>query len=250
MTQKKVERKMNKWDVRAKIYDKLNWTLRENYMENFLKMCDLKSYYHACDVGTGTGAIANAVSKYCKDVKGTDISRDMLSIAKKKHNSSNITYKLMNAENMSFKPNTFDCVTARMCFHHIENQHAAIKDCFKILKPGCKFVISEGIPPQGARNFYTEMFKLKEKRRTYTIDDLAALLEYGGFKDIRFEIHKMPNVSINNWLDNSGLSKETCKRLYNMHLDSPEYIKKAYNMKIINGDIYMDWLFAIASGMK
>jgi len=224
------------WQKRSKVYDELNWTNREEYMASFLKMCDLKSNYYACDVGSGTGTIANAISRYCYKINAIDISEDMLNVAKKKHNSENITYRIMNAENMEFDPNTFDCVTARMCFHHIHNQKKAIKKCYDILKPGGRFVISEGIPPIGAKSFYTEMFKLKEKRRTYTLDSLIELLEFGGFKDIDFTIHKMPNVSINNWLENSGLDKKTCKKIYNLHLDSPDYIKKVY--------------FAIVAGIK
>jgi len=240
----------DQWQKRSKVYDKLNWTNREEYMASFLKMCDLKSNYCICDVGTGTGTIANSLSDYCSKINAIDISEDMLKIARDNHNSKNISYKIMDAEHLDFKPNTFDCVTARMCFHHIKNQKKAVKNCYEILKPHGKFVISEGIPPNGARSFYTEMFKLKEKRRTYTLDSLVELVEYGGFKKIDFLIHKMPNVSINNWLENSGLDKKTCKKIYNMHLDSPDYIKKVYNMRVFNGDIYMDWLFAIVSGVK
>ena len=137
-----------------------------------------------------------------------------------------------------------------MAFHHIDNQKEAIDECVRILKPGKKFVISEGVPPPGAGHFYTEMFKLKEDRRTYTIDDLVELLEHGGLKDIEITIHKIPSVSISNWLGNSGLPKETCDKIYNVHLDCEEYVKKAYDMKVVDGDILMDWRTAIISGVK
>jgi len=238
------------WKKRSKLYDKLDWTNRQEYMEKFLKMCDLNSKYYLCDIGTGTGTIAHEVAEYVSKVEAIDISEDMLRIARQKNNSQNISYKIINAETLNHPPNTFDCVTARMCFHHINDQKKAVKRCYDVLKPGGKLVISEGIPPAGARRFYTEVFKLKEKRRTYTIDDLVELLENANFKNIDFVVHKMPNVGINNWLENSGLDKKICRKIYDMHLDSPGYIKKAYNMKICNGDIYMDWLFAIVSGVK
>jgi ubiquinone/menaquinone biosynthesis C-methylase UbiE len=238
------------WNLRASKYDNLEWTNRDQYMETFLKMCDLKSNFHACDIGTGTGIIASVLANYCRRVDAIDYSKAMLSIAKKKRRMNNIRYLLMNAEKLEFSPGIFDIVTARMCFHHIAHQDKAINECVRILKSGRKFVISEGIPPPGTRKFYTEMFKLKEKRRTYTIDDLVELLEHGGLKNITIEIHKMPNVSINNWLVNSGKDKSICKKIYDMHLDCEEYVKKAYNMKILNGDIFMDWLIAIVSGTK
>lgn len=238
------------WDIRAEKYDNLEWTNRDQYMEKFLKICDLKSDFQACDIGTGTGIIAQTLAHYCKKVDAIDYSKAMLNIAKNKRKMKNIIYSLMNAEKLEFRSNQFDIVTARMCFHHIAHQDKATNECVRILKPGKKFVISEGIPPPGTRKFYTEMFKLKEKRRTYTIDDLVELLEHGGLKNIAIEIHKMPNVSINNWLANSGKNKDTCKKIYDVHLDCEEYIKKAYNMKILDGDIFMDWLIAIVSGSK
>ncbi len=238
------------WDTRAEKYDNLEWTNREQYMETFLKMCDLKSDFNACDIGTGTGIIAQTLAHYCKNVDAIDYSKSMLNIAKKKRRMDNINYKLMNAEKLEFSSNLFDIVTARMCFHHIAHRDKAINECIRILKPGKKFVISEGIPPPGTRKFYTEMFKLKEKRRTYTIDDLVELLENGGLKNLVIEIHKMPCVSINNWLANSGKDKITCKKIYDIHLDCDDYVKKAYNMKVLNGDIFMDWLIAIVCGIK
>jgi len=239
------------WEIRAEKYDNLEWTNRDKYMEMLLKTCDLKSTFRVCDIGTGTGIIAYALAQYCDLVYGIDNSEAMLNIAKLKRQMTNIHYDLGNAEDVKQDSDVFDCVTARMVYHHITHQNKAIKECVRILKPGGRFVISEGIPPPGARRFFTDMFKLKEKRRTYTIDDLVELLEIqGSLKEIRIGIHKMPNVSINNWLNNSGLDDTACKKIYDMHLDCEDYIKNCYNMKILNGDIYMDWLIAIVSGIK
>ena len=240
------------WDgkLRAPNYDELEWTNREEYNSLLIKACNLKSNYHVCDVGTGTGKVAEELAKYCAKVIGIDTSDEMLKIARAKRNKRNISYENMNAEKILHEDNYFDAVVSRMAFHHIDNQESAIKECIRILKPMKKFVISEGVPPPGARHFYTEMFKLKEKRRTYTIDDLVELLENGGLKDIEITIHKIPRVSISNWLRNSGLPKEICDKIYNMHLDCEDYVKKAYNMKIIDGDILTDWRTAIVSGVK
>ena len=238
------------WNERAKIYDKLDWTTKKQYLVKILAMCDLKSYFHVCDVGTGTGVIAEELSRYCEKVDAFDNAVEMLSIAKERRQQQNISYRLADAENVAYREGLFDCITARMCFHHIIDHHKAIQNCYRMLKTNGKLVMSEGIPPSATRKFYTEMFRLKETRRTYTIDNLVELFEYGGFEDIEIATHKMENVSINNWLDNSGLHKDKCKRIYNMHLDSSPYVKKAYNMVVVDGDIYMDWIFAIVKGYK
>ena len=237
-------------EKRAENYDRLEWTEREEYIRKLMESCNLKSDYVICDIGTGTGIIAHELAKYCANVCGIDISKEMLKVAKEKRNNPKVDYMNMNAEKIDFNGNSFYCITARMCFHHIINEKKAIKECVRILKPGCKFVISEGVPPPGARTFYTKMFKLKEKRRTYTVDDLVDLLEYGGLKNINIEVHRMHSVSTKNWLLNSGLDKDICQKIYEMHLDCEDYIKKAYDMKMVRGDILMDWLQAIVSGEK
>ena len=238
------------WKTRSKVYDQLDWTRKQEYMNAILKMCQLKSNYFVCDIGTGTGVVANALSKYCKVIHGIDISEDMLGKAEMEHNAHNITWECMDAERMSFPDNSFDVVTARMVFHHIKNQQKAICECNRILKPGGRIVISEGIPPPGARNFHEKFLKEKEDRVIFSVDDLIQLLEYGWFEDIDFKIHVMHEVSIKNWLENSGLPKDKQAKLYRMRLDSPKYAQKAENMQIHDGDILTDWHFAIVTGVK
>lgn len=122
------------WEIRAEKYDNLDWTNRDRYMETFLKICDLKSNFVACDIGTGTEIIAHVLAKYCEKVYGIDYSKAMLYIAENKRKLENISYDNMNAEHLEYSSNTFDLVTARMCFYHIAHQEKAIKECVRILK--------------------------------------------------------------------------------------------------------------------
>jgi len=82
------------WDgkLRAPNYDKLEWTNREEYNSLLVKACNLKSKYHVCDIGTGTGKVAEELAKYCRKVTGVDSSEEMLEIARKKRNKINISY--------------------------------------------------------------------------------------------------------------------------------------------------------------
>lgn len=243
------------WKTRAKVYDKLDWTRRQEYMSKILQMCNLKSHYYACDIGTGTGVVAYALSKYCKHVVGIDISQDMLNKAEEEHNATNIEYIKADAETLTFDKKhfcaeMFDIATARMTFHHIEHWNSALSECYKILKPEGRIVISEGVPPIGALSFHRKFLIEKEERKIFTTDDIIWYLEKNNFKDIDFKIHIMKDVSIKNWLENSGLPKDVQKTLYQMRLDSPAYAQKAENMQIHNGDILTDWHFAIVTGVK
>lgn len=243
------------WEVRSKVYDQLDWTRRQEYMDAIIQACNLKSHYQCCDIGTGTGTVAKALSKYCNSVIGVDNSDDMLNIAREENKESNIEFvkgniEVLTNDEKNFCYDLFDIITARMVFHHLGNWTFAIKECYKVLKPGGKIIISEGVPPIGAKHFHEKFLTKKEKRKVFTTDDLISLLEENKFKDINFKIHKMESVSIKNWLDNSGLSEEKQNQLYKMRLDSPIYAQKAENMKIHDGDILTDWYFTIVSGVK
>jgi len=85
-------------------------------------------------------------------------------------------------------------------------------------------------------NWYTEMFKLKETRRTFTPSMLANFLERNGFKNVSYHTYYMDNFSIGNWLKNSGLKKSLQDEIMHMHTQADPKIKEVYHMRIKDGD--------------
>ena len=102
-------------------------------------------------------------------------------------------------------------------------------------------VFSEGVPPsKEVRDDYIEIFRLKEKRLTFYREDLVALMENAGFKEITLKTLVLPQMSVRNWLDNSGLQKSIKDKIYRLHINSKDYFKKDYNMTITNSDCFID----------
>lgn len=60
----------------------------------------------------------------------------------------------------------------------------------------------------------------------------------------------MNEMSLNNWLENSGLPFRNIDIIRKMYYDCDVSIQKAYNMKFRNDDILMDWKFSVISGTK
>jgi len=241
---------VDEWTKRYSVYNNLRWTGNNDLLESIKNTSNLKKSHIVCDIGTGTGIVANYLSKYCKRVEGIDISSDMLKIAKEKNNKKNVKFHLMNAENINFSNCVFDCVIARMSFHHILNTKKAICECNRILKNNGKMIICEVIPPKNSVSFYHKFFKIKEKRHIFTRDDLLDLMKYGKFKSIEYKSFIMENVSIKNWLKNSGLPEYKQKIIFDMWLNSENNVKKEHNLSLNNGDIFVDWNFMIFSGIK
>jgi ubiquinone/menaquinone biosynthesis C-methylase UbiE len=139
-----------------------------------------------------------------------------------------------------------------MVFHHIlEDTQKAMDECYRVIKKGGKMVFSEGVPPsEHVMPFYIEMFKFKEKRLTFMDNDLLTLMRRSGFTNIRESIFWMPQASIKNWLDNSGLDTETQVEIMQMHRELDKKGKEDYNMRETEDDCFIDMKFVILVGVK
>jgi ubiquinone/menaquinone biosynthesis C-methylase UbiE len=239
------------WETRAKNYEKLEWAIKGGYLHKFLDSGNFKSDDYVLDIGTGTGIIAHTISPFVDKVIGIDISRDMLSHAFE-HRTDNEEFLKMDAASLEFEDNTFSKVTARMVFHHIlKDTQKAMNECHRILKPGGLMLFSEGVPPsEYVKSFYTNMFKLKEKRLTFMDSDLIVLMRNAGFENIQEVVYWSRRSSIRNWLENSGLPLETQEAIFALHLGMNERGKQDYNMVIENGDCFIDMKFVILIGEK
>ncbi len=247
---KQIKTEHHFWDIRSAHYDKLFWVKDKHYLEAIIKHADLKKNHLVLDVGTGTGVVAKAIKKYIKHVLVIDTSDAMLSKGVWKNIS---TIKWDIGESL-FLDGLFHRVFARMVFHHIlDNLDRAILRCFDVLKPNGKIIVAEGVPPSNDPEiieWYTNMFKLKEKRRTFTPEKLAYFLEKNGFRNVKTNIYVMNKFSINNWLENSGLPEKRQKQIYQLHVNADKKIKQAYNMQIVKGECFVRTVNAIITGKK
>jgi len=237
------------WETRAEKYNELQWANEPTYLDAIVKAGDFKSHHFALDVGTGTGILLHAIAPFVNEVVGLDISQAMLDHSNWQGNKFLIRRDIREP---LFADAVFDRVTARMVFHHIMNDtDFAVRECHRILKPGGKFILSEGVPPNLAvKDDYIEIFKLKEERLTFMPEDLHALLEQEGFSSITSYTYMMSEMSVNNWLEKSGLPVDVQEKIFRMHIEAPPYFKDAYNMKIADGDCLIDIKYLILVSEK
>ena len=238
------------WCKRAVHYDKLFWTKDKKYLDILLKMSDFKKSDLVLDVGVGTGAVAKKIRPYVKHIIGIDISDSML----KKGDWEGISAIKWNICDALFSNSIFDKIVARMAFHHmVDNLDIAIMRCYDLLKKGGKIIVAEGVPPTDEINvieWYTNMFKLKEERLTFSYEELLNRLKKIGFKNIKTREYVMKNFSIKNWLINSGLEQKMQDEIMKIHLSADKKIQNAYNMQYINDDCLVDTKNIILIGEK
>ncbi|MHA2273424.1 MAG: methyltransferase domain-containing protein [Candidatus Hodarchaeales archaeon] len=239
------------WAVRSENYDKLDWVNRDVLLDAIVELASNLGSSKVLDLGIGTGKVLIALKEQNMDIQGygVDTSQEMLAKI-----PSHLDFKLYNnpAEDLSiFGNETFDLVTARMVFHHLSNPLKTIKEVGRVMKKSGRIIICEGNPPsKEAADFYVSMFRFKETRLTFLESDLINLVLEGGFDRVKTATLILRQMSLNNWLQNSGLPRRNIEIITQLHHESPEIVKKAYNMKFIKEDVLMDWKFSIVTGIK
>ncbi len=247
-----ISRQINLWENRTGDYQKLDWVGKQDFMEFLVAFCDLQPDWYALDVGFGPGVVAGAIAPHVDTVCGIDLTESMVSLANKNYpDKKKFRFSQADVEKMEFEDNTFDLVTARMSFHHVDRCDKGLEEVFRVLKPGGRFVLCEGVPPDHrVRNRYKEIFALKEERHTFSEAELINLLDNAGF--IRQELRPffMRQNSLQNWLSNGAVDEDAYALIWRLHVEADDYFKMVYNMVETEEDVLMDWKFILLKGYK
>ncbi len=237
------------WKLRAEHYNKINWVTNKKLLSKLIKFANLKKKDKVIDVGCGTCILANIMMDKVKTVYAIDKSKSMLSKAKF---HSDIFYQEWDIGYNYWLQDYFNKVIARMVFHHINNLKKTFEVCYNLLSKKGWLIIEEGISPSDDKKvlkWTKEIRDLKEKRNHFTIEGLIKHYKKAGFKNIKTKI-LIKKFSLKNWLNNSWKDKKLFDYIYNKHLNAPNYIKKAYNMKILKEDIILQTKTLLIKGQK
>ena len=135
----------------SKKYDLMNdlmsLGIHRLWKRDFINWLNPQKNTKLIDVASGTGDIAKLFLEqinYDGNVYCVDENKDMLNISKKKlKNKNNIKWFCENAEELPFDNNEFDYYTISFGLRNVENIDKAIREAFRILKPGGRFLCLE-----------------------------------------------------------------------------------------------------------
>lgn len=98
----------------------------------------------AADIGAGTGFITEGLLAHRVNVYAVDQSQQMLNLLEQKLQSKGaITCVVADGSSIPIPDGQMDYVFANMYLHHTQSPLDAIKEMYRILKPGGKLVITD-----------------------------------------------------------------------------------------------------------
>ena len=138
------EEVFDKYDL---MNDLMSLGIHRLWKKTFINWLNPQVNTRLIDVASGTGDIAKLFLDkvdYESNVCCVDENKDMLKISKKKLNdTTNVKWCCSSAEKLPFKNDEFDYYTISFGIRNINNVNSALKEAFRVLKPGGRFLCLE-----------------------------------------------------------------------------------------------------------
>lgn len=249
------------WNIRSNTYDGLDdvRSKRTAYkIVDIIRSLSPNRGVSILDIGCATGNITKVIRDNFRhsEVVGIDISKNMIKSAKLKSRDGLrfLCRDMFDLHFMESFKGEFDFVNMSLVLHHLvdEKDKEALQLIIDLyLKIGGYTIISEAVPPDDAVfEYYSDIFKLKENRNCYTEEKLARMMRGAGFSSVKSLSYRFP-IRLLKWLDDDTLSLKSKKMIYDMHINSSEKFKKAYQMEFIGaGDYNLSCKMSVVWGKK
>jgi len=104
--------------------------------------------HRSLDVACGPGLVVAAFAKIVAEAVGLDATPAMLDRAREiaaQRGVGNVAWQLGEAGALPFDDASFDIVTCRFAFHHIEDPPAALKEMKRVTRRGGAIVVCDGV---------------------------------------------------------------------------------------------------------
>ena len=142
--QKVFDRVFDKYDLMNDIISLGGHRIWKKQLINWLAPSSNKKLL---DVACGSGDIIKIFNEYTKNsckIYAVDQNSKMISIGKKKLKAcNNIKWSVGRAEKLKFKDNFFDFYTISFGIRNVSNINLALKEAYRVLKPGGRFMCLE-----------------------------------------------------------------------------------------------------------
>ncbi len=216
---------------------------QKDYLDSMVNLINPKKHEIALDVATGAGHTAFELAKYVDMVIAIDITQDMLLQAQsilKERKFSNVELKNMDASHLDFPDEYFDIITCRFAFHHFNNLDVAIKEIYRVLKPGGRFYILDcSVIDDEAVSIINEMEMLRDDSHvhSYSPKQWQNILNKYTFSIVQLKLLKS-RYHIPDWFDRMGTPIKNREKVFGLLEKLPVHLKDYYTFDKKHIDTY------------
>src|SRR5215467_13359031 len=205
---------------------------RGNSLLRLVELVAPQASWIALDIATGAGHVALALAPRLAHVVASDLTPQMLSVARRlarERNIPNTSFVDIRAEALPFAKATFDLVTCRIAPHHFDDLRQFVAESARVLRPGGVFGLVENISPDtsmmegnaaalsAAADEYNAFEKLRDPShvRCLTLTEWRDLVTRAGLKERHVELLDKPMV-FGPWADQQDVADDTRRELMSM----------------------------------
>ncbi|MDB9372951.1 class I SAM-dependent methyltransferase [Nodularia sphaerocarpa] len=123
----------------------LDWSLSDSKIGEYRQQILAQVKGEVLEIGFGTGLNLSYYPKSLEKLVTIDSNRGVNQLAQKRIQSSSITVdnRILNSENLPMADNSFDSVVSTFTLCSIANVEQALKEVYRVLKPGGTFFFLE-----------------------------------------------------------------------------------------------------------
>ncbi len=201
------------------------------------------------DLGTGTGFTAFAVAADAGRVIASDLTPEMLDLARRLAQEQALDQKLgwvlAAAEGLPFADDTFPVITCRYASHHFHDLSRALRELARVVQRGGRVVLCDVVAPEapGTLEFMNQLEQLRDPTHVwvYPLSQWREeLLPAAGLEVQEVVKGKNPQL-FSEWVHRAGTPPASVERLIQMFHAANEETRRAFEVRWQGAEIFFSW---------